>query len=91
MKHILLSLFVLSVSLVASAQDDAKYPRSEWDYAKAILMHTPGEELFDGVIHPYAGLFEYYFDVDKAADEHKGYIEALEKNGIKVYTVKELL
>lgn len=91
MKHILLSLFILSVSFVASAQDDAKYPRSEWDYAKAILMHTPGEELFDGVIHPYAGLFEYYFDVDKAADEHKGYIEALKKNGIKVYTVKELL
>ena len=87
----LLLLFFLAFSFVASAQDDAEYPRSEWDYAKAILMHTPGEELFDGVIHPYAGLFEYYFDVDKAADEHKGYIEALEKNGIKVYTVKELL
>ena len=84
-------LFFLAFSIVASAQDDAEYPRSEWDYAKAILMHTPGEELFDGVIHPYAGLFEYYFDVDKAADEHKGYIKALEKNGIKVYTVKELL
>ena len=67
------------------------YPQSEWDYAKAILMHTPGEELFDGVIHPYAGLFEYYFDVDKAAEEHRGYIEALERNGIEVYTVHELL
>ena len=54
-------------------------------------MHTPGEELFDGVIHPYAGLFEYYFDVDKAAEEHRGYIEALERNGIEVYTVHELL
>ena len=54
-------------------------------------MHTPGEELFDGVIHPYAGLFEYYFDVDKAAEEHRGYIAALEKNGIEVYTVRELL
>ena len=54
-------------------------------------MHTPGEELFDGVIHPYAGLFEYYFDHDKAAEEHKGYIAALENNGIEVYTVKELL
>ena len=85
----LLLLFVASV--VASAQDDAKYPHSEWDYAKAILMHTPGEELFDGVIHPYAGLFEYYFDVDKAAEEHRGYIKALENNGIKVYTVRELL
>ena len=85
----LLLLFVASVAV--SAQDDARYPHSEWDYAKAILMHTPGEELFDGIIHPYAGLFEYYFDVDKAAEEHRGYIDALEKNGIKVYTIKELL
>ena len=91
MKKRLLFLLILAISLVATAQNVAKYPRSEWDYAKAIIMHTPGEELFDGVIHPYAGLFEYYFDVDKAAEEHKGYIAALEKNGIKVYTVRELL
>ncbi len=91
MKKRLLFLLILAVSLVATAQNGAKYPHSEWDYAKAILMHTPGEELFDGVIHPYAGLFEYYFDVDKAAEEHKGYIKALEKNGIRVHTVRELL
>ena len=84
-------LFFSAISFIAYTQDCTKYPHSEWDYAKAILMHTPGEELFDGVIHPYAGLFEYYFDVDKAAEEHKGYIEALERNGIKVYTIKELL
>ena len=72
------------------AQEDV-YPTSEWDYATAILMHTPGEELFDGVIHPYAGLFEYYFDVDASCEEHKGYIQVLENNGIKVYTVRELL
>ena len=91
MKKRLLFLLILAISLVATAQNVAKYPHSEWDYAKAIIMHTPGEELFDGVIHPYAGLFEYYFDVDKAAEEHRGYMKALEKNGIKVYTVKELL
>lgn len=83
-------LFFLT-TISAFAQRNATYPRSEWDYARSILMHTPGEELFDGVIHPYAGLFEYYFDVDAAAQEHKGYIEALKKNGIKVYTVRELL
>ena len=54
-------------------------------------MHTPGQELFDGVTHPSAGLFENYFDVDKAADEHRGYISALEKNGIKVFTVEQIL
>ena len=91
MKKRLLFLLILAVSLVATAQNSAKYPHSEWDCAKEILMHTPGEELFDGVIHPYAGLFEYYFDVDKAAEEHRGYIKALEKNGIKVHTIRELL
>ena len=84
-------IIALTASFNAFAQENSTYPHSEWDYAKAILMHTPGEELFDGVIHPYAGLFEYYFDVDAAATEHKGYIKALEENGIKVYTVKELL
>ena len=91
----LFSSIIIIIALTASfnsfAQENSTYPHSEWDYAKAILMHTPGEELFDGVIHPYAGLFEYYFDVDAAAAEHKGYIKALEENGIKVYTVKELL
>ena len=86
----LLSLIFVT-SFTAFAQQETSYPSSEWDYAKVILMHTPGEELFDGVIHPYAGLFEYYFDVDAAAQEHMGYIEALENNGIQVYTVKELL
>ena len=87
----ILVVIALATSSVAFAQGRAGYPQSEWDYAKAILMHTPGEELFDGVIHPYAGLFEYYFDVDKAAEEHQGYIEALKRNGIEVYTIRELL
>ena len=98
MKRIILSFFLLlSVYCVAcsnkaeaTTQADG-YPQSEWDVATAILMHTPGQELFDGVIHPSAGLFEDYFDVDKAAAEHRGYIQALEKNGVKVYTVEQLL
>ena len=67
------------------------YPRAEWDKAGEILMHTPGEELFAGVIHPSAGLFEDYFDEDIAAEEHRGYIQMLEKNGIRVHTVTDIL
>ena len=67
------------------------YPRAEWDKAGMILMHTPGQELFDGVIHPSAGLFEHYFDVEKAAEEHRAYIRLLETNGIRVYTVTGIL
>ena len=92
MKRTLLLLSLIITTSVASfAQQSLSFPNTEWDNAKAILMHTPGEELFDGVIHPYAGLFEYYFDVDKAAEEHRGYIRALENNGITVYTVRVLL
>ena len=91
MKRQLLLLAALLAVVFTSYAQETSYPASEWDYAKAILMHTPGEELFDGVIHPYAGLFEYYFDVDAAREEHKGYIKALEDNGVKVYTVRELL
>ena len=92
MKRIILSrLLLLSGYGYATAQQAEGYPRAEWDKATAILMHTPGQELFDGVIHPSAGLFENYFDVDKAASEHRGYIKALENNGIKVYTVEQLL
>lgn len=54
-------------------------------------MHTPGQELFDGVIHPSAGLFEHYFDVEQAAAEHREYIRLLGKNGIRVHTVYEIL
>ena len=67
------------------------YPQAEWDKAGVILMHTPGQELFDGVIHPSAGLFEHYFDVDKAAEEHRGYIRRLEANGIRVFSITDIL
>ena len=67
------------------------YPHAEWSKAGDILMHTPGQELFNGVIHPSAGLFEAYFDVDKAAEEHRRYISMLQKNGIRVHTVHDIL
>ncbi|MDY6247953.1 MAG: arginine deiminase family protein [Prevotella sp.] len=67
------------------------YPKAEWSPACDILMHTPGQELFDGVIHPSAALFEDYFDVNQAAAEHRQYIRMLEANGIKVHTVSKIL
>ena len=86
--------FVLALfAMGAQAQETIEmvYPQAEWSKAGDILMHTPGQELFNGVIHPSAGLFEDYFDVDKAAEEHRGYIRMLEANGIRVHTVLEIL
>ena len=89
---------VLAVMLVGCATQgrqkqacELNYPQAEWDKAGVILMHTPGQELFDGIIHPSAGLFEHYFDVDKAAEEHRGYIRQLEANNICVLTVTDIL
>ena len=91
-------ILVLAILLMTAmqgllAQENIKfdYPRAEWDRAGVILMHTPGQELFNGAVHPTAALFENYFDVDEAAEEHRGYIHMLQRNGIKVYTVSEIL
>ena len=89
------SILTFCGASVSSAQQVEKavmaYPQAEWSRAGDILMHTPGQELFNGVIHPSAGLFEDYFDVDKAAEEHRGYIGMLEANGIRVHTVTDIL
>ena len=84
-------LAVLATASQAQVATDMVYPQAEWSKAGCILMHTPGQELFNGVIHPAAGLFEHYFDVDKAAQEHRGYISMLQDNGIRVHTVLEIL
>ena len=69
----------------------ASSPSSEWAPAAAVLVHTPGEELFDGVVHPAAGLFESYFNVDSAAIEHRNFIKKLESKGIRVYRLMDVL
>ena len=84
-------LVMCSMGLQAQEMAKMVYPQAEWSKAGDILMYTPGQELFNGVIHPLAGLFEDYFDVDKAAEEHKGYISMLEKNSIHVHTVLGIL
>lgn len=85
----MIAMMTLLVSMT-SAQEQAS-PRAEFTKARVILMHTPGEEIFDGVIHPLAGLYEDYFDADAAADEHRGYIKMLRNNDIEVHTVKDVL
>ena len=77
-----------SVSVAAEEVGSA----AEWGRAKTILMHTPKEELFLGVIDPEAALFEDAFSTDRATREHEDYIEALaESAGATVVTLEEKL
>ena len=57
--HFLLAVVLLAGCTVQQQEKACRmdYPHAEWDKAGVILMHTPGQELFDGVIHPSAGLF----------------------------------
>jgi len=87
MKHLIFALLAICPWMLQAKEN----MQAEWDSAHVILMHTPGIELFDGVIHPTAGLFEFYFDVDQAAQEHQGYIQQLQANGIQVITLQQVL
>ncbi len=95
MKKYFRIFFVMLGAFIATSQtakaQTLEYPKAEWTQAGIILMHTPGQELFYGVIHPKAGLFEQYFDVDEAAKEHEYYMDVLKENGAEVYTVKDIL
>lgn len=64
---------------------------AEWHSAKKIIMHTPGDEFFMGVIHPAAALFEKPFSLRKARKEHLNYIKNLNRQGVEVIKVVDTL
>ena len=88
---VLTCLATITACRPAPQDTTTTYPHAEWNTATEILMHTPGIELFNGVIHPSAGLFEHYFDVGQAATEHHHYINLLQQNGIRVHTLTDIL
>ena len=49
-------LMLCGMALQAQGTSQMVFPQAEWSKAGAILMHTTGPELFNGVIHPSAGL-----------------------------------
>jgi arginine deiminase len=65
--------------------------KAEWEHPKKILMHTPGDEIFMGVLHPEAALYEKPFSLKIADVEHLKYIERLRKHGAEVYRVVDVL
>ena len=65
--------------------------KAEWHLPKDILVHTPGGEIFNGLLHPEAALFEKGFDSYAAQEEHIKYIEALKASGANVHILKDVL
>ena len=65
--------------------------KAEYHTADVVIMHEPSSELYYGILHPHAALFDTYFNAPKAAKEHLEFQQLLKKNGASVYTVKEIL
>eukprot|EP01112_Ceratiomyxa_fruticulosa_P010629 TRINITY_DN2819_c0_g5_i1.p1 TRINITY_DN2819_c0_g5~~TRINITY_DN2819_c0_g5_i1.p1 ORF type:complete len:829 (-),score=201.18 TRINITY_DN2819_c0_g5_i1:70-2556(-) len=63
----------------------------ENDPAQVVLLHSPGLSNWMGSIHPNGSLYEFPVDLESAKAEHDGYRATLEKNGVRVITVKEIL
>ncbi len=64
---------------------------AEWLKPREVVVHTPGEEVFLGVVHPAAALFERAFSLSDAAREHEGYVSLLEKSGARVHRLVDVL
>ncbi len=89
---VFLLLFSGIVTVAQTATSQVKIgSEAEWFPSKTILMHTPGDEIFLGVVHPDAALFEKPFSIKDAMAEHRKYIELLREQGATVYSVVETL
>lgn len=83
-----LAMFFLVSPLYGKIQVGVK---AEWDKPKTILMHTPRKEVYYGLFHPDAALFEDAFNRVAAKKEHRNYIAELEKEGVEVIKIVDVL
>ncbi|MBW2740646.1 MAG: hypothetical protein JRE64_17795 [Deltaproteobacteria bacterium] len=86
---ILFLIILFSTSIYAQAAKVGQ--KAEWEHPKKILMHTPGDEVFMGVLHPEAALYEKPFNLQIADAEHLKYIERLRKHGAEIFRVVDVL
>lgn len=64
---------------------------AEWQTARDVIVHTPGDEIFPGVIHPDAALFEKPFSLENAQREHDDFVCLLKENGARVFRLTDIL
>jgi arginine deiminase len=64
---------------------------AEWNKAKKILVSTPMNELFNGILHYKAALFEGVMNTQIAINEHKNFIQILRSFGAEVLSIDEIL
>lgn len=65
--------------------------RAEWDPARTVVVHTPGEEIRFGLAHPAAALFERPFSLEGAQKEHQKFICLMAGDGVRVFRLTDIL
>lgn len=65
--------------------------QAEWLQAKTVVVHTPGDEVFFGLVHPTAALFERPFSLEGARREHQEFICLMADSGLKVIRLTDVL
>ncbi len=65
--------------------------QAEWLPARTVVVHTPGDEVFLGLAHPAAALFERPFSLDGARREHRSFICLMAKNNVQVMLLGDIL
>ncbi len=65
--------------------------RAEWEPARTVVVHTPGDEVMFGLAHPAAALFERPFSLEGAQREHRKFICLMAAQGVRVFRLTDVL
>lgn len=65
--------------------------RAEWEQARSVVVHTPGDEVMLGLAHPTAALFERPFSLEGARREHRKFICLMARDGVRVFRLTDVL
>ena len=64
---------------------------AEWQQARTVVVHTPGDEIFLGLAHPAAALYERPFSLEGARREHQAFICLMKERGVQVLRLTDIL
>jgi arginine deiminase len=64
---------------------------AEWLQAKTVVVHTPGDEILNGLAHPAASLYERPFSLEGARREHQAFICLMKERGVQVLRLTDIL
>jgi arginine deiminase len=66
--------------------------RAEWHKLNRVMIHTPGYEMFFGLLEPTSFLYERSFSFERALEEHHSIQDTLTKEfGVKVHVLKSIV